>query len=177
MQDASYLLASCYMEIGMTDRIQQILHSEKYREYLARIEVCEADRVFCHHDMGHFLDVARIATILNRKEDYGLKDEMIYAASLLHDVGRWKQYETGDDHAIVSSRLAPAILEECGFGVAEREEIISAIATHREQRVMGQKNLNGLLYRADKLSRPCFFCKQEGACNWKKDKKNERLVW
>lgn len=161
----------------MTDRIQQILHNEKYREHLKRIETCETDRVFCHHDMAHFLDVARIGMILNQKEGYGLDDEIIYAASLMHDIGRWQQYETGRDHAIVSSELAPAILEECGFPDDEQERIASAIATHRKKEVIAQKNLNGLLYRADKLSRPCFSCKQEKNCNWKDDKKNKELIW
>lgn len=161
----------------MTDRIQQILYNEKYREHLTRIEVCEADRVFCHHDMAHFLDVARIAMILNQKDGYGLDEELIYAMALLHDIGRWQQYETGEDHAVVSSRMAPAILSECGFLDDEQKRIVSAIATHRQKEVAAQMDLNGLLYRADKLSRPCFFCKQEQNCNWKSDKKNRNLIW
>lgn len=161
----------------MTDRIQQILHNETYRGHLARIEECEADRVFCHHDMVHFLDVARIAIILNGKEGYDLNEELIYAMALLHDIGRWKQYETGEDHALVSSILAPEILVRCGFSEEEVKQVVSAIASHRQKEAAGQKNLNGLLYRADKMSRPCFFCEQETNCNWKGDKKNKNLIW
>ena len=156
----------------MTDRVNQILQNEQYLLHREKISLHEAGRVFCHHDMGHFLDVARIAMILNEKENYGIGDEMIYAAALLHDIGRWQQYETGADHALVSASLAPEILVACGFSQAERELVISAIATHRDQSVAEQKNLNGLLYRADKLSRPCFACSQQEACNWKGEKKN-----
>ena len=59
----------------------------------------------------------------------------------------------------------------------EAEQIVSAIATHRLAEVRDRKDLNGLLYRADKLSRPCYCCKQESACNWKGDKKNRQLIW
>lgn len=156
----------------MTDRVNRILQNEQYLLYREKISLHEEGRVFCHHDMGHFLDVARIAMILNEKENYGIEDEMIYAAALLHDIGRWQQYETGADHALVSASLAPEILAACGFSEAERELIVSAIATHRDQSVTEQKNLNGLLYRADKLSRPCFVCPQQEACNWKGEKKN-----
>ena len=156
----------------MTDRINRILQNEQYRMHLLRIEEHEADRLFCRHNMGHFLDVARIAMILNAKEQYEIEDEMIYAVALLHDIGRWQQYETGEDHAHVSALLAPEILTACGFSEKEQEQIVSAIATHRDKNVTLQHDLNGLLYRADKLSRPCFACKQQKACNWKGEKKN-----
>lgn len=161
----------------MTDRINRILQNEQYRMHLLHIDRHEADRIFCHHNMGHFLDVARIAMILNEKEQYGIEDEMIYAAALLHDIGRWQQYETGEDHALVSALLAPEILTACGFSENEQEQIVSAIATHRDKNVMQKHNLNGLLYRADKLSRPCFACQQQKACNWKGDKKNLLLQY
>ena len=110
-------------------------------------------------------------------EVYGQDAELIYAAALLHDIGRHIQYETGEDHALVSARMAPAILKDCGFMQEEAEQIVSAIATHRLAEVRDRKDLNGLLYRADKLSRPCYCCKQESACNWKGDKKNRQLIW
>lgn len=156
-------------------RINQIIQHPYYLSYIEKITEWEKEREFCRHNTGHFLDVARIAMILNAQDHYGLEQEMIYAAALLHDIGRWQQYETGKDHAPASAELAPAILKDCGFSDAESEQIVSAIATHRESRVKDEKNLNGLLYRADKLSRPCYFCEQEQKCNWKKDKKNMEL--
>ena len=157
-------------------RVNQIIENPLYKNYVCKTAEKEKDREFCRHDASHFLDVARIALLLNGRENYGIEQEMIYAAALLHDIGRWQQYETGEDHAAVSAKLAPAILEECGFYGAEKEQIVSAIATHREAGVKDERSLNGLLYRADKLSRPCYFCKQEKNCNWKQDKKNRTLV-
>ena len=40
-----------------------------------------------------------------------------------------------------------------------------------------EKNLNGLLYRADKMSRACFCCQVEPICNWKDEKKNLKLKY
>ncbi|MBO4337216.1 MAG: HD domain-containing protein [Lachnospiraceae bacterium] len=147
-----------------------------YKRYLGYNEEAEKERKFCHHDMGHFLDVARIAMILNADEEYGIEAEMIYAAALLHDIGRWEQYENGTDHAKASARLAGPILKDCGFSEKESTLIVSAIETHRDKSVSAQKDLSGLLYRADKLSRACFACKAESECNWKDDKKNLQLL-
>lgn len=157
------------------DKINRIIQNLDYLSHIERITEWEKDRQFCRHNTAHFLDVARIAMILNIQDNYELPQEIIYAAALLHDIGRWQQYETGEDHALASAKLAPAILKECGFSDAESEKILSAIATHRESRVKDEKSLNGLLYRADKLSRPCYFCEQEKNCNWKNEKKNMEI--
>ncbi len=157
-------------------RVNQILELDSYKEYVERNEAAEEARKFCHHDMGHFLDVARIAYILNAEADYRLSGEMIYAAALLHDIGRWQQYQEGIPHEEASARLAPDILIKCGFNKGEISVIVEAIRQHRNSAVKEEKNLNGLLYRADKLSRACFFCKAEKECDWKNDKKNKSLV-
>jgi hypothetical protein len=91
-------------------------------------------------------------------------------------MGRWKQYEDGTGHEQAGAELAPRVLEEAGFSVQEREAVTAAIASHRNPEVRDKRNLQGLLYRADKLSRPCFACDMEKACNWKKDKKNMQLI-
>lgn len=158
------------------ERVNRILQNKRYQEYVEKNASHEVDRVFCHHDMEHFLAVARIGFLLNETEKYGQKKEFIYAAALLHDIGRWQQYETGEDHALVSSLLAPEILKECGFLKEEVEAIAFAIKTHREAERKEEKSLNGLLYRADKLSRSCFACKEEKNCNWKEGKKNLNLI-
>lgn len=158
-------------------RVNQILESEAFKEYLIKNEQAESKRVFCHHDMGHFLDVARIAMIMNNAERYGVEKELIYAAALLHDIGRWQQYEDGTPHEQASALLAPDILNACGFEKEEVTRIVNAISKHRNPDVKEQKDLAGLLYRADKLSRPCFTCKAEQDCNWKGEKKNRCIVW
>lgn len=159
------------------ERIQKILQNELYREYIAKIEMCEKNRVFCRHNSVHFLDVARLGWILNLEKGLGIEKEYIYAAALLHDIGRFVQYETGEDHAVVSGRLAPEILATCGYTPEEVELINSAIITHRNAKVIGKNNLNEIIYKADKLSRGCYFCKVEADCNWKNDKKNKELLY
>ena len=157
-------------------RMNQILNLESYQTYLKKNEQAEAERIFCHHDMGHFLDVARIAMILNKEEGYGVSGELIYAAALLHDIGRWQQYEDGTPHELASANLAPDMLLKCGFNTEETAVIVKAISLHRNSEIKEDKDLNGLLYRADKLSRACFACKAEKECNWKGEKKNRCLV-
>ena len=44
--------------------------------------------------MGHLLDVARLAWIFNLEANQEISKERIYAAALLHDIGRHIQYET-----------------------------------------------------------------------------------
>ncbi|MCL2045907.1 MAG: HD domain-containing protein [Oscillospiraceae bacterium] len=98
--------------------------------------------------------------------------EIIYAAALLHDTGRWKQYDDGTPHEEESARIAELILPECGFNDSEIKEILELILTHREYE-SESFNLAPLLYRADKLSRLCFVCSAKEKCNW--EVKNETL--
>lgn len=158
------------------ERVNRILTSQAYREYLEKNNKAEAERRFCHHNMGHFLDVARIAWILNQEEGYGQERELIYAAALLHDIGRWMQYEQGVPHEQASAALASEILRDSGFSREEERMVIEAIGNHRNAGIKEERSLSGLLYRADKYSRPCFACEMEKACDWKKDKKNLQLI-
>ncbi|EET58555.1 HDIG domain protein [Marvinbryantia formatexigens DSM 14469] len=158
------------------ERVNAILKNETYQSYLREIAVCEETRIFCRHNMGHFLDVARIAQLLNLEEAVGVPKELIYAAALLHDIGRHLQYREKIPHEQASAHLAPEILRESGFSETETEEILEAIRRHRDASVRGEKNLAGLIYRADKLSRSCFACPAEPQCDWKEEKKNRRIV-
>lgn len=158
------------------ERIQKILAHPEYRECVRLIGEWEKDRKFCRHDYVHFLNVARLAMILKLKEDLTIPQEEIYAAALLHDVARHIQYETGEDHAAASSRLARSILLDAGFGEKETCVIIDAIRNHRNKDIEKEKNLRGILYRADKLSRECYVCEMESECNWKDEKKNRELL-
>lgn len=166
------------------ERVNRILNHDLFKEYLEKNRSAEENRQFCHHDMGHFLDVARLAMIFYLKDccevkTYGSKpqiaEELIYAAALLHDIGRWKQYEDGTPHEKASAELAPAILTDCGFGAEETEQILTAILNHRNEKIKEEQSLSGILYRADKMSRSCFACEAEAACDWKGTKKNLEL--
>lgn len=157
----------------LSRRIELIRTNVLYQDYYEQIKKWEKNRIFCHHDMAHFLDVARLAMIIKLKEAIeNVSEEFIYAAALLHDIGRFKQYEDGTPHQIASAKLAPAILQEAGFDEKETAVIISAILNHRNQDIAQDKTLDGIIYRADKMSRSCFACDAETLCDWKKDKKN-----
>ena len=162
----------------MTDmeRVNAILAHKTFRKHLSTIAAYEEDREFCRHDMVHFMDVARIAEIYNLTErEKPYRRDVIYAAGLLHDIGRDIQYEDGSDHAIASSYIAQEILQECGYRRGEIGMITEAIFHHRDKKVKEEENLNGILYRADKASRPCYLCPVEGRCDWKKKKKNMEI--
>lgn len=157
------------------ERIDRILKHELFINNLNQNMAAERDRIFCRHDMVHFLDVARIARILNSEEQLGVETELIYAAALLHDIGKHLQYTAGTPHELAGAELAPEILRDCGFDEKETSVIIEAIRSHRDETAAEEKNLKGLLYRADKLSRACYCCPAEEACNWKSGRKNMEL--
>lgn len=159
------------------NRVNLILENSKYQEYIDKIKQAEEDRIFCLHNMSHFMDVARIAYSINLEEGLGLSKEWIYATALLHDIGRFKQYEDGTPHELASAELAPEILAETGFEEQEQEEILKAIREHRNKEIAKEKSLAGIIYRADKLSRPCFACEAEKQCDWKKSKKNMKIIY
>lgn len=159
------------------DRVNLILSNSKYQEYIDKIKQAEEDRIFCLHNMSHFMDVARIAYSINLEEGLEISKELIYATALLHDIGRFKQYEKGTPHELASAELAPEILAETGFEEQEQEEILKAIREHRNKEIAKEKSLAGIIYRADKLSRPCFACEAEKQCDWKKSKKNMEISY
>ncbi|MTV48509.1 HD domain-containing protein [Heliobacillus mobilis] len=102
--------------------------------------------------------------------------EVIYSAALLHDMGKWKQYETGEDHAKVGAELCKPLLKDCGFNDMEIDLIAEAIRHHRKkERKMSPTFLGQILARADGYSRLCCRCEQTSECNWKK--KQETLIY
>lgn len=61
------------------------------------------------------MDVARLMYIYNLEERAGLEKELIYAAALLHDIGRYEQISRGTPHHISGARIAEEIMADCGF--------------------------------------------------------------
>lgn len=153
------------------NRVDKILNHELFLYHLRENESAEAQRHFCRHNMVHFLDVARIGMIINLEESLEIDKEWIYAAALLHDMGKHIQYENGTPHEVASAEIAPKILADCGFDDKETGVIVDAIFCHRDVSVKDEKNLRGILYRGDKASRACFACEAESECNWKEGKK------
>lgn len=159
------------------DRINKIINHDLFIEHLKKNEAAEADRSFCRHNMAHLLDVARIAMILNLEKGLSLEKDVVYGAALLHDIGRHVQYENGTPHEQAGAIIAPDILRECGYSDSETSVIIDAIRHHRTEEIAKDNSLSGILYCADKASRPCFACNMEKACNWKKEKKNMHIKY
>ena len=115
----------------MMRRIDNILSDEGFCSELDKIGHYEADRIYCRHDLNHLLDVARIAYIHALEENSGLDKELIYAAALLHDIGRAAQYESGIPHDRAGAAIAADILAVCGFNEEEAEVILYAVTGHR----------------------------------------------
>ena len=157
------------------ERVNAICRHKLWRDSVREIAQLERDRRFCRHDLVHFLDVARLAYIENLERGLGVDKELIYAAALLHDIGRHLQYTQNIPHDQASAQLAEVILADCGFSKAERTEVEDAILQHRGQQDRQREGLAGLLYRADKASRACLFCPAEPECNWSLDKKNMKI--
>jgi uncharacterized protein len=169
-------------------RCQLIYDHPLYQAELVKIAGYESDRIFCRHTFEHFMDVARIAYIMNLEQDYKLSKEIIYEAALLHDIGRARQYEDGTPHDKAGAEIADKILSDCGFSDDERNMIVAAIISHRgsvhesdihtsDKYSEDTKNivvtiLSTIIYKADKASRQCFRCNAQKECNWSMEKRN-----
>lgn len=150
-------------------RVNEILSNKKYKSFLNKLVKLEKERVFCKHNMEHFLDLARIAYIKVLEEGLNYNKEVIYAIALLHDIGRVYEYENGISHHVASVDIAKDILKEIDFNLEEKWLIIKCIEEHRST---GETELSKIIYESDKLSRKCFMCNVEADCYWDKGKKN-----
>lgn len=162
--------------VNLLKRIELLLKDSLYHNYISYNEEEEAEPKSCRHDINHHLDVARIAYILvleNNDLNYFMKEtklsdklaakEVIYAAGLLHDIGKWKEYQTGVDHASYGARLAREILPRVFFNENEINVIARAIYEHRNLS-MDMSLLGERLYRADNLARVCLNCDYQPEC-------------
>ncbi len=157
------------------DRVNKILKNHDYRKYLNELQKIEKNRKFCRHNLSHFLDVARIASIINLKTNAQIDDEHIYAAALLHDIGRAQPNFNETSHAAISAKLSEKILRDCCFSDLEINYILDAIIRHDDKNLNNVKNLSEILSVADKLSRPCYVCDVKESCFWSLKQKNLEL--
>ena len=151
-------------------RVNAIWQHKVYQDCLERVRAWEKDREFCRHTPEHFLDVARLTWILALEAGIPAEKELVYAAGLLHDIGRFRQYEEGIPHEEASAQIAEGILADCGFDDGEQSRILELIRSHR--RKSQEAGLSGLFYQADKLSRSCYSCPAREQCDWPEEKKN-----
>ena len=94
------------------DRVNQVWRHPVYQEHYKKIQELESERIFCRHTPEHFLDVARLMYIYALEEHLELPKELIYAAALLHDIGRAQQYQYNIPHDIAGVEIAREILTE-----------------------------------------------------------------
>ncbi len=157
------------------NRIENILSDDSYKSYISDIENKEKNRKFCCHGMEHCFDVARIAYIISLEEKTGIDKELIYAAALLHDIGRAAEYRDGSPHHETGAEIASEILSHTDFNQDEIKTICHAITCHKSE--SDGNGLSSLLYRADKLSRCCFRCEAYDECYWDEGMKNKTILY
>ncbi len=150
-----------------------ILNSKKFQRAMKNIEEAEADRRYCRHGIEHSLDVARIAYIISLEKGLDIDKDIIYAAALLHDIGRAEREE---EHNISSARMAREIMTECGYDEAAIEKVADAILGHREKSGSAE-SLSDILSLGDKTSRLCMYCKARNDCRWKEENKNKFVLY
>ncbi len=158
------------------NRVAQVFQDALFQECMTRNQAKEVNRKYCKHTIQHVVDVARVAYIMMLEsgdfkkfiEEHRLGSreaakEIIYAAALLHDIARWREYETGEDHAALGAEMAEEVLVRSGFSPAETKIITIAIREHRN---MGENVsiLGERLCRADNLSRACSQCAASYEC-------------
>ena len=97
------------------ERVRRLYELPRYQEELKAIARAEVSREFCGHTLEHFLDVARLMYIRSLEEGEIVNREVIYAAALLHDLGRGMQYREGIPHQEAGVLLARELLPACRF--------------------------------------------------------------
>lgn len=158
-------------------RIEAILKNRRFQYGLQRIEQLEIKRIFCRHGLDHLLAVARIAWIIVLEQQLPLQKEIVYGAALLHDIGRYCQYEEDIPHHKASAELAAEILPEAGYNREEVQQICHAIWWHGQDTKQCGSKLAQVLYFADKRSRNCFQCNARAHCKWDTEKQNETVQY
>lgn len=174
--------------------VAELLKNQEYRQRLQRLQKLEAERIYCCHDIRHFMDVARLAQLRNLEENMQQDKEMIYLYALLHDMGRAAEYEQGISHAESSADFAGEILVHIGYPPEKTAVIQNAVRSHREtaeekvskrgapenhqpESDRREDSFAALMKWADKASRMCFLCEAKNTCKWSEEQKNQAEHW
>lgn len=151
-----------------------IFNLPSIQKLLQELKTLEDDRIYCRHNLTHFLDVARICYILCLENNVSVSKDVIYSAALLHDLGRAYEYKNGTPHDLASIEIAKEALSHTSFNESDKSLVLSAIEHHRTK--SDSLNFESLFYRADKLSRDCYNCKAHD-CKWDDHKKNLEIKY
>lgn len=152
-------------EISAIKKYTSILHDSEFLELLSKIDDAEKDRIYCKHNIEHLMDVARAGYIINLEQGLNIPKEIVYGAALMHDIGRYAQYEKLAEHHIAGAQASKRILPRCGYTDEETEIIADAVKKHR-QNSNRAKNLADVIAEADKKTRMCMLCPAADTCKW-----------
>ena len=167
---------------------EKILEHPGFLEIQKKITQCERERIYCHHEIEHALDVCRMAWIMyleahadQRTEPSVLEEEKdrFYVTGLLHDIGRACQYETGEHHASAGKNIAQQILTEIGYPKDWLEETLCIVGAHHGRDGFSRENdsMGYYIQKADHLSRNCFLCEASDSCKWKDEERNLTILY
>ena len=158
---------------------ERVLEHSAYQKRLKELEAFEENRSFCKHDLKHFQEVGRIATLVAKENGLQVSSDLIMTASLLHDMGRVEQYKQGISHAEASVAFAREILLSLLVDENEIQCICEAIGKHSHRQCASKRfrdayqlqTLSELLSYADQFSRKRYACSAFNECKWKKEEK------
>lgn len=170
--------------------VEALWREEDFLSRLKRLNALEADRVYCRHDLEHFLSTARIAWIFVLEHGFSLEKEQVYLAALLHDLGRVEEYERKISHDEASVAFAGGILRRLGYDKEKTEDVCFAIGAHRKRKAFShlrddfkaapkqwrREQLAEALAMADQLSRNCFLCPKSSSCKWREEEKTKGII-
>lgn len=99
-----------------------------------RASVCQFSKAHLIHfawGYEHSIRDYQLAMKLASEEGIQVDEEVLFAASLLHDLGGFPPFEKeGADHAIRSTQVIEPILKESGFPLEKSDAVKMAIITH-----------------------------------------------
>lgn len=162
------------------DRADRILSHPEFRKTIAAVESAEKDRIFCRHGYSHLADTAREAWIVALESGNDIRKDVVYAAALLHDIGRAEEYAGGRSHDEAGPAIAEPILRDAGYTDQEIGIILAAIGSHRNENSTvsaggPEEMLARILKQADHQVRLCFACPAYHQCKWDDERKNQTI--
>lgn len=155
------------------DRVNRIWRHPVYQEHYKKYRNLKVNGSSAAILLNIFWMLHGWCTFMHWRNIWSCPKELIYAATLLHDIGRAQQYQYNIPHDIAGVEIAREILTDLHFTEQEKELILSSIGHHRKGDSCS--TLAALLYKADKQSRNCFLCSAASECYWSDDKKIWKL--
>ena len=104
------------------------------------------------HGYPHVLRVRKLALWIASKCKCNVDYEVLELASILHDIGRISPESKNLNHALVSAKIAEAILGLMGYPKDKMSKVVNAIASHSYSLNVEPRSMEAkILSDADKL--------------------------